>query len=228
MNMYLDEVYFSPRRYHRNDCKYSSETCKGLIMWAVENEKMKVEPLQSSKRRSQKGEQRALIWRMHIRTSCYLYVWGEKKCRYSCIAAALLWADKTKEITSLKRAECLSTLNTPKSEFWSPLHRQSWIIYSFVWDYRNKIHFFSLFMHLSVLSFHCCVCRNGPEVNFRRQFYISHGNSKGKNVSREGKYVYRNKEIGTENPRQENTWNYFYSIFIKMDYNSQREFSLKQ
>jgi len=34
--------------------------------------------------------------------------------------------------------------------------------------------------------------------------------------------------MSTENPKQENTGNYFYSIFVKMDYNSQREFSLKQ
>lgn len=84
-------------------------------------------------------------------------------------------------------------------------------------------------MHLSVLSFYCCVCRNGPEVNFHRQFCISHSNNEGKkNASELGKCGYRYKEMGIENPRQENTWNYFYSAFVKMDYNSQREFSLKE
>lgn len=108
---------FFPRRYHSNDCKCSTETCKGLIMYSIENEKMKVEPntqpLQSSKRRSQKGQQRALIWRMHIKTSCYLYVW-EKKYKIADTAVQLQVFCKLiktkKEITSLKRAECLSTL----------------------------------------------------------------------------------------------------------------------
>lgn len=79
-------------------------------------------------------------------------------------------------------------------------------------------------MHLLVFSFHWCVCRNGREVSLPCQFYISHSNSEEKkNTCKVGKYVYRGREINTDNARPENTWNYFYSVFVKMDYNSLKQ-----